>query len=247
MKLLQSTAFVLQSYPVQEADKICVFFTRDHGKLRGVAHGAKKLRSRFGASLEPLSEVVLAYHEKEGRELVTVRTCELVRSLFDVETVPEGEAIVHYFIELIDQFSPPHEPNEKVYRLISAVTTTLGSNDQDWTRLVLYFEVWLLKLSGYFPQLDHCVRCGRSIPPEAPLYLTSQGRPECSSCQSGSGGIILAPLLRREIGLLLTVSPAKWMERRSDLRALRPFTVFLRGLIRQVLETEVKAERFVKF
>lgn len=243
----QSNAFVLQSYPLREADKICVFFTRDEGKIRGVARGARKIRSRFGASLEPLSEVVVDYYEKEGRELVTIRNCELLRSFFDQESLPEGEAMIHYLVELIDHFSPPHEPNEKVYRLISAITSCLRAPVQQWPRLMLYFEVWMLKLSGFFPQLDRCMRCGRFVPPHEALSITSEGRPECLPCQSSSEGIILVPVMRQEIGFLLSEPPAQWMKRRSDLRLLRPFVRFVRRLTHRVLETEVKAERFIEF
>lgn len=247
MRVHDTNAFVLQNYALQEADKICVFFTRDYGKIRGVARGAKKIRSRFGASLEPLSEVALTYLEKEGRELVTIRNCELLRSLFQVEIIPEGEAFIHYIVELIDLFSAPHEPNEKVYRLISAVRDCLVGGAPDWRQLRLYFELWLLKLSGFFPHPDQCVRCGRVVPRAEPVWVTAQGRPECLACQSGSAGVILAPLLRQEIGLMLTMSPATWIERRCQPELLRPFHLFVRGLIRQVLETEIRAERFIQF
>jgi DNA repair protein RecO (recombination protein O) len=247
MKVCESKAFVLQSYPIQEADKICVLFTRDYGKVRGVARGARKLRNRFGASLEPLSEIALVYHEKEGRELVTIRSCELIRSLFSVETSPEGMAAIHYLVEFIDQFSPPHEPNEKIYRLINAVAGCLDAPIHEWSRVVLYFEVWVLKLSGFFPPLDNCVRCGRSVGLEQPIYVTAYGRPECLSCQASSGSIILPPFVRQELSFLLALPPSQWMKRRSDLRMLRPLIGFMRGLIRQVLEREMRAARFMKF
>src|SRR5262249_62007070 len=80
MPLHKTEAFVLRTYALKEADKICVFLTRDHGKLRGVAHGARKLRSRFGSALEPFTEVALTYYQKEARELVSISTCDILRS-----------------------------------------------------------------------------------------------------------------------------------------------------------------------
>ncbi|MEO0248602.1 MAG: DNA repair protein RecO [candidate division WOR-3 bacterium] len=247
MRVHETGAFVLHSYALQEADKIGVFFTREYGKIRGVARGARKIRSRFGASLEPLSEVWLTYQEKEGRELVTIRDCELLSSLFRVEIVPETEALIHSIVELVDLFSAPHEPNEKVYRLIGAVRDCLAQGARDWRQLLLYFELWLLKLSGFFPDLDSCIRCGRMVPRWESVWITVQGRPECRTCQSGSASVILTPLLRREISFMLTMSPARWMERCRSLEHLRPFHQFLCGLIRQALETEVKAWRFITF
>lgn len=67
MPLHETGAFVLRTFTIKEADKVCVFFTRDAGKLRGVAHGARKLKSRFGASLEPFTEVSLVYFQKSTR------------------------------------------------------------------------------------------------------------------------------------------------------------------------------------
>jgi DNA repair protein RecO (recombination protein O) len=91
MPLHKTEAFLLRSYALKEADKICVFLTKDQGKLRGVAHGARKIRSRFGSSLEPFTEVALSYFQKEGRELVSISSCDILRLHFergarDVET-----------------------------------------------------------------------------------------------------------------------------------------------------------------
>ena len=71
MPLHDDQAFVLRTYKLAEADKICVLMTRRSGKIRGIAYGAQKMRSRFGSSLEPLTEISLTYFAKEGRELVS--------------------------------------------------------------------------------------------------------------------------------------------------------------------------------
>ena len=102
-----------------EADKICVLLTRQSGKLRGIAYGARKMRSRFGSSLEPFTEISLTYFEKEGRELVSISNAEIVRSHFNEasETVEAGAAM-SYFSDMLCEFLPDHEPNETIYRLV---------------------------------------------------------------------------------------------------------------------------------
>src|SRR5919199_637171 len=79
MPLRETEAFMLRTYTLKEADKICVFLSRDAGKLRGVAHGARRLKSRYGASLEPFTEVAISYFQKEHRELVSISNCEIIR------------------------------------------------------------------------------------------------------------------------------------------------------------------------
>src|SRR6185295_9473608 len=80
MPLLQSDAIILKTYPLGEADRIVSFFTRDYGKVRGVANGARRMKNRFGASLEPLAHSRLMFFERENRDLVRIQSSELLDS-----------------------------------------------------------------------------------------------------------------------------------------------------------------------
>ena len=80
MPLYTADALILRTYKLGEADRIVVFLTRDRGKKRGVAKGARRARSRFAAALEPMTEVRVAYFERERRELVGLNYAEPVRS-----------------------------------------------------------------------------------------------------------------------------------------------------------------------
>jgi DNA repair protein RecO (recombination protein O) len=246
MGLQESRAFVLLTYPIQEADKLCVLFTERFGKVRGVAKGAKRPGSRFGASLEPLSEVQVTFYQKEHGELVSFGSCELVQSYFKLESRPEGEAAVHYMAELIDHLMPSAEPNEKVYKLIRAVLGGI-SQDMDVNGMLLYFNVWMLKLSGFFPHLEHCIRCRRTLATDEMLYLTSDGSPECADCKGSSEGITLSPLLRAEVQRILTQSPIKWSGPAVPTEALSRLQSFVQMLVHRILEKRLRAERFVRF
>src|SRR5262249_51728657 len=125
MPLRETDAFVLRTFTSKEADKICIFFTREAGKLRGVAHGARRLKSRFGASLEPFTEVSLVYFQKEHKELVSISNCEILKSQFTGVVSSELLGVTHYLAELVAEFIPDHEPNEKVYRLLQATLDAL--------------------------------------------------------------------------------------------------------------------------
>ena len=149
MPLFTAEALVLRTYKLGEADRIVVFLTRDRGKKRGVAPNARKSRKRFGAALEPLTEVRVSYFEKERRELVGLNYAEPVRSPLSAVS-PEALGYSHYFAELIDEWAAEADVDERLYRLgTSALDALLGGAPVE--ALARYFECWLLKLQGVYP------------------------------------------------------------------------------------------------
>jgi DNA repair protein RecO (recombination protein O) len=149
MPLYTAEALVLRTYKLGEADRIVVFLTRDRGKKRGVAHNARKSRKRFGAALEPLTEVRVAYFEKERRELVGLNYAEPVRSPLSAAS-PEALGYSHYFAELIDEWAAEADADEKLFRLGTSALEALVSGAPP-EPLARYFECWLLRLQGVYP------------------------------------------------------------------------------------------------
>jgi DNA repair protein RecO (recombination protein O) len=245
MPLHETEAFVLRTYTLKEADKICVFLTRDAGKLRGVAHGARKLKSRFGASLEPFTEVALIYFQKEHRELVSISGCEILQSQFTAVTSSEMLGVLHYFAELAIEFLPDHEPNERVYRLIGATLKALRREPgEDWNALIRYFEVWLLRLGGFFPDLRRCARCRRDLGREASIWLTEESAPLCTSC-TDRRGVELRPDARRAIQEMGEQSPSRFNATAREARALAQIGAITTRLIQRALERELKSYELI--
>lgn len=149
MPLYTAEALVLRTYKLGEADRIVVFLTRDRGKKRGVAPNARKSRKRFGAALEPLTEVRVAYFEKERRDLVGLNYAEPVRSPLSSPS-PEALGYSHYFAELIDEWAAEDDVDERLYRLgCSALEALVTGTPVE--ALARYFECWLLRLQGVYP------------------------------------------------------------------------------------------------
>src|SRR5262245_7678910 len=149
MPLYTGEALVLRTYKLAEADRIVVFLTRDRGKKRGVAPHARRPRSRFTGALEPLTEIRVAYFEKERRELVSLNYAETVRS--PLATVnPDSLAYSHYFAELIDAWAADADPDERLFRLGCSVLDALAAGTEV-NALARYFECWLLRLQGVYP------------------------------------------------------------------------------------------------
>jgi DNA repair protein RecO (recombination protein O) len=146
-----SETFVLRTYPFREADLIVSFLTRDLGKLRGVARRARRPKSPFGSGLERLSQVRMAYFQKESAELVSLSGCELIESQFGLQAEYAMSVVLDYFTEVTEQVLPGHEPNEKFFRLLASVLAYLRAGGNHWTS-VSYFSVWSVRLLGLWPE-----------------------------------------------------------------------------------------------
>jgi DNA repair protein RecO (recombination protein O) len=160
LPLYTADALILRTYKLGEADRIVVFLTRDRGKKRGVAKGARRPRSRFAAALEPMTEVRVAYFEKERRELVGLNYAETVRSPLALamrgpgEAGPfDGEALgyIGYFAELLDEWAQEADADDRLYRLGASMLDALSAG-APVEPLARYFEYWLLRLQGVYPE-----------------------------------------------------------------------------------------------
>ena len=150
MPLYTADALVLRTYKLGEADRIVVFLTRDRGKKRGVAKGARRPRSRFIGALEPLTEARVAYFEKEHRELVGINYVEPIRSPLALGGA-DALGYVGYFAELLDEWAQEADADERLYRLGAAMLEALGAG-APVEPLARYFEYWLLRLQGVYPE-----------------------------------------------------------------------------------------------
>lgn len=167
-----------------------VFYTREHGIIRGVAKGAKRLNSKFGSTLEPFSTVHITFFQKDDRELVSIQNAELLRSAFAVASDPAILGLFSYLSELLMAFLPPNDPNETVYRMIRACLDTDVSSAGRIEALTAYFEFWLLRLAGYMPDWSACYRCGKPFKDGSETILADGFHLFCPDCSPGAGSIL---------------------------------------------------------
>src|SRR5258706_3379276 len=165
MPARESEALVLRTYPFREADLIVSFIARDQGKLRGVARGARKLKSRFGAGLERLAHVRMFYFQRENRDLVSLDSCEMIDSQFGVLSDYSLGVALDFLAEVSEQLLPEHELSDPFFRLLLLVLDTIrnGGHEALWPA-VTYFNLWAVKLGGWLPDLAACVHCGVEMP-----------------------------------------------------------------------------------
>src|SRR5579863_7687327 len=170
MSVLTSEAVVLRTWPVQEADLIVSFFTRDYGRVKGIAKSALKSRKRFGGALEPMTVARAWFAERPRQELVRLDQLEIVRSPLSTPVDPVRLTVLSFFAELLDEALPDHDPHETIFRLVLSVLD-LTSTEQPWMPLT-YFSLWMTRLMGLLPDLAHCIICGESLH-EADVYFNS--------------------------------------------------------------------------
>ena len=162
MKPERTEAIILHTHAARERDKLVVFLTPDHGKRKGWAYGARAIKSRFGAGLEPLAKVRIGYLEKEGEEMVRIESVDLIRSLFPAQQHLVTSIAATYIAELVDTFAPANDPAELIYRLLDRTTEALLKGASPMA-VVAYAEIWILKLGGVLPTLRECVNCGAPL------------------------------------------------------------------------------------
>lgn len=156
--LKQTEAIVLRSYPLREADLLVTFFTRNEGKLRGVARAAKKSKRRFGGALEPLTYVTLHFEERPGQELVRLDACDVIESPLASQVDYARAVALGHVAELLDELLPDREAHDDIFRLALSVLSQMRPGSV-WAP-VTYFDLWLVRLVGLLPELDECVACG---------------------------------------------------------------------------------------
>ena len=155
MALYRDQGIVLRTYKLGEADRIVSFITERHGKVRAVAKGVRKTRSKFGARLEPMSHVALQLYE--GRELDIVTQAESIDHFRpirdDIDRI--GRAVT--MLEAVDHLSLEREPNADLYRMLLGALRELANRNS--ALVVAGFHWKLLSLEGFRPIVDTCVHC----------------------------------------------------------------------------------------
>lgn len=160
MPRAQSEAIILRTFNIGEQDRLVVLFTRDFGIIKGVAKGARKFKSRFGSSLEPMSLVNAFYYEKESKELVTISNCDLRESFFEIQADFDVSVGLSYFAELCQEFFPARAKDDRLFRLLLACLRALKGG-ADFNFVGAYFEAWFLNICGVMPDFRNCRKCRR--------------------------------------------------------------------------------------
>jgi DNA repair protein RecO (recombination protein O) len=162
MPACESEAIVLRTFPLGEGDLLVSFLSRAHGRLCGVASGARKPKSRFGATLELLSHVHIWYYERETRDLVRINQCELIESFLDVQRDYTDSLALALTSEVTEAVLGEREVAEPNFRLLLLTARAIKAGTELPLALA-YFALWIVRLGGWLPRLDRCGSCGAEL------------------------------------------------------------------------------------
>ena len=178
-RVYQTEAIIIKRIKLGEADRILTFFTPDYGKLKAVAKGTRRTRSKMGGHVELLthSSLLLA----RGRNLDIVTQAQTINSFMPLKENLKHMSCGLYLSELVDSFTEEHIENRDIFLLFLDTLHQLSEAKNNDIAL-RYFELHLLDYSGYRPQLQKCTNCNSPIKPIANYFSSSQGGVLCTEC-----------------------------------------------------------------
>ena len=222
--LLRGEAIILRTWPVHEADQIVSFFTREGGKMRGVAKSASKSRKRFGGALEPMTHVIANYAIRPRQELVRLDSLEILHSPLAEPIDYARAAALAFYVEVIDEMLPDHDPQDATFRLLLHVLEQTRVS-RIWMP-VTYFAMWMVRLMGWMPDTRSCNACRRRFAADETVYW--QSRVDGLFCEEDRklGAFTLGSESRRLAEEMLHAPPAEFAAEpwpRSSAADLRRF------------------------
>jgi DNA repair protein RecO (recombination protein O) len=253
-------AIVLRSWPFHEADLLVSLFTREQGKVKGVARHAMRSRRRFGGALEPGTYVRAHYTERPRQDLVRLDQFEILWSPLTAPVDALRLAGMQFVVEVLDEAMPDLAADDNVFRLAMTCLTVmegetrvqgLGPRGQSAESVsgssvlvaATYFAVWMSRLMGWWPDLGHCAACGLDLRGETVWWsATADGvtcgddrRPGSQGLRAGSVGESYR-MVRSGLGVLLQ---EEWVGGRvGELVGLRAFAV---AVLERHLERRVRS------
>lgn len=244
MPLRESEAIVLQSYPLGEADRLVSFLSRAMGRVRGVASGARRVKSRFGSTLERMSHVRIWFFERETRELVRINQCELIESFVEVFADYSAGVGLALLAEITETVLPEREASDASFRLLLLAAQSIKRQRAVEIPLA-YFALWTLRLGGWLAPLERCSRCGRDLSAGDVYATASHSGFFCATCV-GAGTLAISPAAMA-LGRRMLAARLEQMEGEKALAgAARELKNYLFDLLENQIERKLVSRRMLE-
>ena len=214
-------AIVLRTWPFHEADLLVSLFTREQGRVKGVARHAMRSRRRFGGALEPMTHVRATYAERPKQELVRLDAFEILSSPMSQPMDYARVAALEFVAEVLEEAMPEGAPEDAVFRLAVAVLDEMQVG-RVWMP-VTYFALWMSRLMGWMPELGHCAQCGLDLRGQEVWYSAAGYGVTCADDSRPESITVSAPSVAEAQRIFRATVHAlgeeKWPKDRSaDLR-----------------------------
>jgi DNA repair protein RecO (recombination protein O) len=217
MPLVKTVAITLKSRKWGEADRIVTLYAQRLGKIRAVARGARRQKSRMGASLEPLTMCELNLFEKSGDSLYRVSQVDLIEPFVKFREDLTVMAAAARMANVVGAVTPDGDPDPEIFDTLEQGLRSLVTSD-DPALTALLFQIRLLGLTGFRPQTDHCAACGKTRVILEPQFSPASGGLVCTTCAARQRFPCL-PLSRGSLAFLqqaLRLAPTMVTRLRAD-------------------------------
>ena len=242
-RMYRAEALVIKHLPLGEADLLVTLFTREHGKVRAVAKGARRSTAKLVGHLEPLTVTRLAL--SRGRTLDVISQAETLENFTPLKTNLTAVTRGLQVAELVDGFGSEANPNQPLYDLSLATLAAIGRTPDDELPL-LHFQLHLLAVSGLMPELQECVECRREMEPERHRYSADGGGVYCPDCTSDQAA--LRPLSLRALKVLRLLARSHVAELPAlslDPPLTQELKAILTGTVQYWLDKEIRTNSFL--
>lgn len=243
--LFKASAVILNSLDYSESDRILTFYTLEHGKITGIAKGARRSRKRFVGNIEPASRVDLVFFHNDRSEMVRVEDARLVDAYPALKSDIDRLSRACYLLELVAEMTREGQHLPRVFGLLTEFLKLLEAGGDD--SALRFFEIRLLSMLGYLPHLDGCVVCKAPFVDGERLFFSSEkGGTICRRCAPTAGSVagisastarFLSTAARFDTGKLARLKPGgAFLEESEEI---------LYDFIKFQIGKELKTKRFM--
>jgi DNA repair protein RecO (recombination protein O) len=247
MGLEKTTAVVIGTFPLGESDRVVTFFSRDFGKVRGVARAARRMRSRFTGALELFTAGHLVFFDSGRSDLVTVDHFDIVHPFDGVRDRLERLGQAAWVVECVGRLTAERDPNAAVYGLLLRALRSVEAGTRP-DRVAVVFGLRCVDALGHRLRIDVCIACGRrGLLDRAPLALdVDAGGVRCAACAAVADALL--PVAPATLGVLRQLRGMAWDEAISAPlgRAERELRDILDVQVSHLAGHPVRASRFIR-
>ena len=234
-----SEAIVLRTWPFHEADLLVSIFTREQGKVKGVARHAMKSRKRFGGALEPATHVRAHYTERPRQELVRLDQFEILWSPLTAPVDWLRMTGLQLVTEVIEEALPDQAPEDNIFRLALTVLTAMQQGSEIYLP-VTYFCLWMNRLLGWMPELGHCAACGLDLRGEGVWWSPVADGVTCHDDRRPQSRLLSATSVA-EVSRIFRTPLAQLMQEEWSPRKAADLRAFAVGVLERHLDHRLRS------
>lgn len=244
--LYRAHGVILNSTDYGESDRILAFYTLEHGKIKGIAKGARRSRKRFVGNLEPGSHVRFVFFQTDKSELVRIEDATLIEGYPSLKLDIERLSQACYLLELVSEMTREGQSLPMIYSLLTEFLKMLDGGAE--ALAIRFFEIKLLSVLGYEPHLEGCVVCKRPMEGEgARRFSSEKGGVVCPKCSAGLAGLThISPSTAKFLSTAARFDSEKLARLKPGPGFLEESERLLYDFIRFQLGKELKTKRFME-